>query len=188
MKSSKCSKCDRPALIHVTEVDYADDDAASKSVKDIHLCLFHAVDAGLIAGLPKAVLANLEAEGTAVIAGLSIDKPSSKKKRSAGGKQPTCPICGSSWSEFEQSGLMGCPHDVEVFETKLTSVVKGLQEGRVQHVGKIPLRSGASAAGLQAQINRLKESLSTAVAKEQFEQAAKLRDELKALEERLKQP
>lgn len=187
MKSTKCSKCDRPALVHVTEVDYADNGAASKTIQDIHLCLYHAVDAGLVAGLPKAALASLGSEGAAILAGLAANTPSSKKRRAAGPKQPACPICGNTWSEFEESGLMGCPHDVEIFEAKLVSVVKGLQEGRLQHVGKIPLRSGVSAAGMQAQINRLRESLSVAVAKEQFEQAAKLRDELKAAEVRMKQ-
>ena len=81
---------------------------------------------------------------------------------------------------------MGCPHDIQFFEAKLLPVVKGLQEGRLQHVGKIPLRSGATGAGVQAKINRLKESLGNAVAKEQFEEAAKLRDEIKELESRIK--
>ena len=185
MKSIKCTKCDRPALIHITEVDY-DTDSENKTVRDVHLCLFHAADAGMIAGLPKAILANLEAEGAAVIAGITGEAPTGRKKRPSGGKQPTCPICGSTWNDFEQTGLMGCPHDVQFFEVKLLPVVKGLQEGRLQHVGKIPLRSGASGAGVRAKINRLKESLAIAVAKEQFEEAAKLRDEIKELEIRIK--
>lgn len=185
MKSIKCSKCDRPALIHVTEVEYTGD-PGDKTVTDIHLCLFHAADAGMIAGLPKAVMADLEEQGASIVAEMTGEAPAGKKKRAPAGKQPTCPICGSTWSEFEQTGLLGCPHDVEFFESKLVSVIKGLQEGRVQHVGKIPLRSGAAAAGVQARINRLRESLAAAVAKEQFEAAAKLRDEIKELEARLK--
>jgi len=188
MKSTKCSKCDRPALIHVTEIDYSDDESPNKTIHDIHLCLFHAVDAGLVAGVSKEALEEIESEGATLIAGVPIASSATKKKRAATGKQLACPICGTTWSDFEQSGLMGCPHDMEIFESKLTAVVKGLQEGRLQHVGKIPLRSGASAAGLQAQINRLRESLSAAVAKEQFELAAQLRDELKALEARAVQP
>ncbi len=185
MKSMKCSRCDRPALIHVTEINYSDD-GGSKEVRDVHLCLFHAVDAGLVAGLPKGVISELASEddplSLAQLTAATTLAAGSKKKRSGAGKQLTCPICGSTWGDFEKSGLMGCPHDIETFESKLVDVIKGLHEGRTQHVGKVPTRSGSSTAALQGRITRLQEKLSLALKQEDYERAALLRDELRTLQ------
>jgi protein arginine kinase activator len=51
-----------------------------------------------------------------------------------------------------------------------------------QHVGKIPAREG-NEARITAQIAALQKDLEVAIAKEQYEVAANLRDKIKALRE-----
>ena len=43
----KCQKCAKPAVVHLTEV-IADPSGGKRSV-EVHLCLAHAVEAGLVA-------------------------------------------------------------------------------------------------------------------------------------------
>ena len=43
----KCQKCSNPAVVHLTEV-ISDGDGVKRAV-EIHLCVSHAVEAGLVA-------------------------------------------------------------------------------------------------------------------------------------------
>ena len=47
----KCQKCSKPAMIHLTEI--ITDSAGHKRAVEIHLCLGHAQEAGLVAQGPR---------------------------------------------------------------------------------------------------------------------------------------
>jgi protein arginine kinase activator len=92
-----------------------------------------------------------------------------------------CPNCGITFGEFRAQGLLGCPLDYEVFGELLTPLLARAHDEGTQHVGKRP--------GQPAQVNqhrtrlrRLRRELADAVETEQYEEAARLRDELKRLE------
>lgn len=90
-----------------------------------------------------------------------------------------CPRCHTTLSQFTQSGHLGCPGCYEAFREKLQPMLLQIH-GRVQHAGRQPLNNedAQRARTRQEQLTRLMEQ---AVALEDFETAAQLRDQLRAL-------
>jgi protein arginine kinase activator len=92
-----------------------------------------------------------------------------------------CDVCKITFGEFRQKGLLGCPHDYDAFERALLPLLHRAQDGTTQHVGKVPHRAGSSQKKQNA-ILRLRGQLKDAVASEDYERAAALRDQIKQLE------
>ncbi|HBG27345.1 MAG: hypothetical protein A2Y10_13645 [Planctomycetes bacterium GWF2_41_51] len=94
-----------------------------------------------------------------------------------------CSDCGMSMEEFRKQALLGCPNDYSVFEADLREIIEKTQDNNLTHIGKIPPRIAKPAAQVQEQnlIEDIKQKLEQAVKKEDYELAAKLRDQLKAL-------
>lgn len=90
-----------------------------------------------------------------------------------------CPRCRTTLSQFTKSGHLGCPGCYEAFREKLQPMLLQIH-GRVQHAGRQPLNNedAQRARTRQEQLTRLMEQ---AVALEDFETAAQLRDQLRAL-------
>ncbi len=97
-------------------------------------------------------------------------------------KQPeiTCPHCGMAFSEFEKSGMLGCAECYQAFRAQLTPLITKVQ-GRAQHAGRRP-RLSAEEQERQQKIEALRTQMEAAVAVENFEEAARLRDEIRAME------
>jgi protein arginine kinase activator len=95
-----------------------------------------------------------------------------------------CEACGITWAEFRQAGLFGCPNDYTVFEKDLTPLLQRAHEGATHHVGKVPSRRGGSGVPMRKQIDvaKLRRELGKAVESEDYERAAKLRDQIKSAE------
>jgi protein arginine kinase activator len=92
-----------------------------------------------------------------------------------------CPECGISFVEFRSAGLLGCPSDYDAFGEALATVVERAQDGHTQHSGKIPGQQQA-VDSIQQERLRLQRELREAVQREDYEEAAKLRDRLTKLE------
>lgn len=92
-----------------------------------------------------------------------------------------CSDCGMTLSEFLKSGRLGCSHCYESFRSALSRPLKQIH-GAAEHTGKIPQKSGKKIS-VKSKIKHLEGELSAAVANQEFELAAKLRDEIKALRE-----
>jgi len=92
-----------------------------------------------------------------------------------------CDECGISYGEFRNQGLLGCPKDYDVFSEALTPLIERAHDGGAHHVGKAPKSTGAVHTAHQ-EIRRLKRQLDEAVAAEDYERAAQLRDSIRALE------
>jgi protein arginine kinase activator len=191
----KCQKCSKPAVIHLTEI--VSDSTGSKRAVELHLCLHHAAEAGLIAPgseiLPQVLSANLNPAKPEVAQSESSESGTAivPKAPSTGGglvvareksESAACPICGLTWSTFKQSGLMGCAHDYTLYEGKLLPLLKRAQEGATEHVGKIPQGKKNEETDRQVSTIRIRRDLQKAIDAENYEQAARLRDELRQLE------
>jgi protein arginine kinase activator len=105
---------------------------------------------------------------------------------SAVSRDITCSCCGQSFDDFRRTGLLGCSHCYEAFTDRLDPVLRRVQ-GSTRHVGR---KAGKSADQreqqlLQGKLVNLKQSLQTAVQEEAYETAARLRDEIRALEKQL---
>lgn len=92
-----------------------------------------------------------------------------------------CSNCGSSLSDFRRRGELGCSQCYVEFERELEPLVKRIHRS-VEHHGKAPRRAADSAQTRRKEIQRLKGELEQAVAEEQYEKAAALRDKIRALE------
>ncbi|MBR0085778.1 MAG: UvrB/UvrC motif-containing protein [Lachnospiraceae bacterium] len=107
---------------------------------------------------------------------------SSKIKKDAVNPDPaaaatrTCPKCGMTLSEFLKKGRFGCAACAESFSDVLDDYLKRVQ-GSSRHVGK-SIHPGSK----KSEEDILKEKLKKAVADEEYEEAAKLRDLIRALE------
>ena len=95
----------------------------------------------------------------------------------------SCSQCGLTETAFAKGGLLGCAHCYHTFEDKLLPLVKRIH-GTVQHTGKVPERTGGRAK-VAKEIRILKNKLHHAINGEEFEKAAKLRDQIRSLEQQL---
>ncbi|MBO4382776.1 MAG: UvrB/UvrC motif-containing protein [Clostridia bacterium] len=98
---------------------------------------------------------------------------------SAAEESERCPGCGASFDEIVRTGMMGCAECYDVFYDRLKPSLSRIH-GRATHIGK----TGTSVddrTERRAEIRALEADLKTAVAAEEFEQAAVLRDRLRDL-------
>src|SRR5262249_47251933 len=95
--------------------------------------------------------------------------------------QLTCPHCQMSFVEFRNGGLLGCPRDYDIFEQALAPLIQRAQNGAARHIGKSPRRIGV-ARDFQAELVRLRRNLEQAVEREDYEAAARLRDQIDAID------
>jgi len=91
----------------------------------------------------------------------------------------TCPRCGETYQEFQKSGMLGCPDCYHAFQKELTPLITRVQ-GRAQHAGRRPPVSEEEQERLRI-MEDIRARMEAAVAEENFEEAAKLRDELRAM-------
>lgn len=100
-------------------------------------------------------------------------------------KTTTCSKCGMNYGRFKQTGRLGCDECYRAFEDKLMPLIKRVQ-GFDRHTGKV-LRNVSCSLKLKREIEQLKGSLQGALAHEAYEEAAVLRDQIRALEKQLQQ-
>lgn len=91
-----------------------------------------------------------------------------------------CPVCHLKFNDFKRTGMLGCGNCYNAFKDDMTPLIRRIH-GNIEHTGKVPARTGG-ALKVRREIGRLKEELKLAVNHEEYERAAKLRDEIKNLE------
>ncbi len=94
-----------------------------------------------------------------------------------------CPECGLSFAQFSQVGRLGCSSCYEAFEDSLKPLLRRIHASST-HTGKIPVRT-QKRAKYKRELDQLKEDLQLKIEKEEFEEAAVLRDKIKAMEKDL---
>ena len=104
-------------------------------------------------------------------------------EEAGGGVVLKCERCGYSQDDFKKTGRLGCPDCYKVFAEGLEGLLKTMHKG-TRHVGKVPeaLRQNRD---LSDRLKTLQKRLTKAVEGEDFEQAAKLRDEIKQTSSKL---
>ncbi len=102
-----------------------------------------------------------------------------------------CKTCGTTFDDFINSGEFGCSSCYELFEDRIEPILKNLQ-GANRHVGRgyreITSKSGNKAKKAapkkeESKQEKLQKDLQKAIKDERYEDAAKIRDELKKLTE-----
>lgn len=90
----------------------------------------------------------------------------------------SCDQCGYTQADFKKSGRLGCARCYDIFCDGLDSVLKTMHKD-IRHRGKVPVGARRAASGAQT-LQRLNRDLQKAIAQEDFETAARLRDEIKS--------
>ena len=101
----------------------------------------------------------------------------------AGGTEVKCPRCGFSQADFKKSGRLGCPECYKTFSSGLETLLKSMHKGS-RHIGKVP-QALRQTRDLSDRLKALQKRLSKAVEDENFEEAARLRDEIKQMNAKL---
>ena len=112
----------------------------------------------------------------------SIMSVLSKEKKT---EQPeiTCSACGLTYAKFEHTGRLGCAQCYRDFASHLKPMLQKIH-GRTQHAGRKPKAFVPNPQDeINARILQLRQKMDEAVAEENFEDAAKYRDELRQLTE-----
>ena len=91
-----------------------------------------------------------------------------------------CPACGIDYVEFRRQMHLGCPYDYEAFGTALEQLLERIH-GSTRHNGKGPPGNGREAA-VRSRLKVLQKRQQKAIAEEDYELAAELRDRIGKLE------
>jgi protein arginine kinase activator len=134
---------------------------------EVHLCAEHAIDRGYL--LPTNV-------GPALVVGKLLEKATQAAARSV----KACPSCAMTMQVLRETGLVGCSDCYRHFEEELAAIIGRTQEGAATHVGRHPAQA-SSLIDRAAMRNRMVRELREAVAREEYERAARLRDEMLSL-------
>jgi protein arginine kinase activator len=97
-----------------------------------------------------------------------------------------CPVCGFTQADFKKTGRLGCSTCWETFEPALASLLKAMHKGD-HHVGKVPAKAMHTLA-LSGKMQELTGELEKAVREEKYEDAARIRDQIRELEAKWKKP
>jgi len=106
-------------------------------------------------------------------------------EQSGGGVEVKCPQCGFTQADFKKNGRFGCAECYHTFAEGLESMLKSMHKG-VVHKGKVP-KAIAQSRDVADRLKKLQKDLDKAVAEEDFERAATVRDEIKEVKKRLEQ-
>jgi protein arginine kinase activator len=104
-----------------------------------------------------------------------------QKQLLAGSESWRCTFCNSTLRDFRNTSRLGCAYCYGAFEVKIRDLLRGVHgtskhQGKRYHPPAQAVEEGASVA------TELRTRLRRAVEQEQFEEAAKLRDQLKVME------
>lgn len=104
-------------------------------------------------------------------------------------EQLTCKTCGMTFDDFTRQGRFGCGDCYHAFRPRLETIMRKIH-GASLHRGRNPHTEVSVATNQQRPMSvkeeeRLEQELHKAIAAEDFERAAELRDKLKIVRERL---
>lgn len=165
----QCDICGKnPATVHLTEI-------IDNQMNELHLCEECAHK--------KSAQMEQQFGLSDLLAGLvnPAEKTSKDEKETVTVK---CPQCGMTYKDFKKIGRLGCSECYGAFRQFLGPLLKRIH-GSSMHCGKCPVRpavKGAARAKKQPDVSELRCRLQKAVEMEAYEEAARLRDQIKELE------
>jgi protein arginine kinase activator len=165
----KCDACHgREATVHLTEI-------INNKVTKLHLCEQCARE--------KSQEMEEHFGLADLLSGLADLVPvAEKKEKIAAETGIKCPACGFTFQNFRKMGRLGCPNCYETFKEQLSPLLRKIH-GSDRHTGKLPVKKTAP-RGKGTLLSDLKTKLEKAIELEEFEEAARLRDQIKALEKK----
>jgi len=167
----KCQRCPKPATFHITDIERG-------KPKEFHFCDEHARQ-----HLSPSSEGSEKPEISSLAEKLSQGGLEAARGEATSQEKQVCPLCQMSFQEFRNTGRLGCPYDYEVFRDELMPLLENIHED-TRHTGKFPRRAPRDPVR-QTELIQLRNELKRAVAAEDYEMAARVRDKIKAIEQEL---
>lgn len=82
-----------------------------------------------------------------------------------------CPVCGTTYEDFERTFLLGCASCYDVFKKELLPSIRRIH-GKVTHVGAVGKNNDE--LGLYRRLNELKDRLEKALREKRYGEASRL--------------
>ncbi len=98
-------------------------------------------------------------------------------------KNRSCSFCGMDLKNIKKLGKMGCPNCYREFKNILLPIIKAIHKN-IEHRGKIP-ENTTGQIKLEKSIRDLRNRLKREIFIENFEEAARIRDEIRQLEKNI---
>ena len=159
-----CELCkEREASVHLTQV-------IDGAIKKLHLCEDCAAKSGVDVHGPLSI--------SDILLGLGV-----QKEPMGAGSERSCPRCHMRRTDFKKTGRFGCAECYTAFAEELPPLLKAMHRAD-RHTGKIPQRESARVQA-SAELATLQQNMEKAIAGENFEEAARLRECILACKNRL---
>ena len=94
----------------------------------------------------------------------------------------SCPVCGTTYDDYEQTGLLGCAGCYDVFKDELIPSILRIQ-GKTEHVGKSG--NNTDTLGLHRRLKELQEELEEALREKRFGEADRLYRQINGIKKSL---
>jgi protein arginine kinase activator len=163
-----CQICNKnEATIHLTEI-------TDGMRSEMHVCEHCAAEEGI--SVKSQIPLN------ELLSNLLASAPSDEEMLDPTDIKQGCESCGMTLEDYKKEALLGCPNDYNVFEKSLAPLIAKAHNGSTAHRGKVPSKAPEETKN-QMELITLRQQLKMAVEKEDYEKAAKLRDQINVLEE-----
>lgn len=155
-----CEICKtQEATVHLTQV-------IDGSIKKLHLCESCAQNSGF------------DLQGPISITDILLGMGGKREDAEPPVTERSCPRCHMRRSDFKKSGRFGCAVCYETFAEDLPPLLKAMHRND-RHIGKVPAAEAVKLFALR-ELGTLQDKLEQAISSENYELAAKLRDEINA--------
>ena len=159
-----CDLCkEGEAVIQLTEIQ-------GSGVKLLHLCEKCAAERGVETTINAA-----KPQINNFLQTIHEQMPGAK------GEVSNCPFCSGTLADFRATGRLGCAHCYDAFESSLRDLLRRVH-GNSRHIGRRYVAPSPSELPHVSSATELRDRLKRAVAAEQFELAADIRDKLRGME------
>jgi protein arginine kinase activator len=160
MELLKCSICGNPAVVRIEQV-------VQNMKQSVNLCESCARNYGVLTKdmMPFSVIKPI---GAALFGDLNLSMAD----------PDCCHRCGYTVELFQKTGNLGCSRCYEYFGKQLSPLIERMQKN-LQHIGKRP-RHFSMPVEENSTKESLRKKLQLAIEREDFEEAAKIRDQLRS--------
>ena len=179
-----CEICgQKEAVIHIQEI-------IDGRKKTVHMCQDCATAKGMDAmglqGINIAeILYNLSTKSN--LSGFNAGKleiGDNKNIKPKPVKITVCPYCKWDSEKFQKTGRLGCGRCYEAFSDIIMKAISNIQKGNL-HIGKRPGENTSETSLLMMDILNLQKKLDEHINKEEYEEAAKVRDQINYLKKKI---
>ncbi len=164
-----CQSCQaREAVVHLTKI-------VNGQATQIHLCQECAQK---VQGFGFSIYPGMVSDFLQALFGMNqIEQPGSTVSNL---QQEKCQGCGMTFAQIQKAGRLGCNSCYDKFESQMELLLRRIHGGG-SHVGKVPVRTGKVYRS-KKELLELKGRLQELIQKEEFEEAALIRDKIRELE------